>query len=239
MRVAFRSCSGKIVTVLKCTDTRSNRWTPHLPTAFHRSVNGPSFGSLPIPMADPASRPICPPTFNHIPPLSVMFKISTWLGPTRTKCWFMISSGVKCDALDANDKANSAAITNDTTHIDRETRKTVVSFDRSRPFELKGVTSKSSNLEEDPKRGVRSVGSCALRLPLSTWPDNSSLLIVGRCRDGNTGTVHKIYLIQTLLPNMSPLVRVLHKFPPKFHILFRSHSSLYKTTHRVRTHRVG
>lgn len=39
--------------------------------------------------------------------------------------------------------------------------------------------SKSSALEEDPRRGDRSVGSCALPLPLSTWPDNSSLLIVG------------------------------------------------------------
>jgi hypothetical protein len=179
MRVACRSCSGKIVTVLKCTDTRSSRWTPHLPTAFHRSTNRPSSGSLPIPMADPASRPICPPTFNHTPPSSVMFKISTWLGPTRTKCWFMITSGVKCDALEANDQANSAIITNDTMHIDREIRKTVVSCDRSRPCELKGAVSKSSTLEEDPRRGVRSVGSCALRLPLSTWPDISSLLIVG------------------------------------------------------------
>ena len=187
MRVAYRSCSGKIVTVLKCTDTRSSRWTPHFPTDFHRSVNTPSSESLPIPMADPASRPICPPTFNHIPPSSVMFKISTWLGPTRTKCWFMISSGVKCDALDANDQANRATVTNDTMHIDRETRKTVVSCDRSRRCELKGVVSKSTALEEDPKRGVRSVGSCALCLPLSTWPDNSSLLIVGsRCRDSNT-----------------------------------------------------
>ena len=97
----------------------------------------------------------------------------------------MTSSGVKCDALDANDQAKSATITNNITHIDRETRKTVVSCDRSRRCELKGVESKSSALEEDPKRGVRSVGSCALRLPLSTWPDNSSLLIVERCRDGN------------------------------------------------------
>ena len=180
MRVAWRSCSGKIVTVLKCTDTSSSRWTPHLPTAFHRSVNRPSSGSLPIPMADPASRPICPPTLNHIPPSSVMFKISTWLGPTRTKCWFMISSGVKCDALDANDQANSTTITNDIMHIDRETRKMVVSCDRSRRCELKGVVTRSSALEEDPKRGVRSVGSGALRLPLSTWPDNSSLLIVDK-----------------------------------------------------------
>ena len=132
MRVACLSCSGKIVTVLKCTDTRSSRWTPHLPTAFHTSVNRPSSWSLPIPMADPASKPICPPTFNHIPPSPVMFMISTWLGPTRTKCWFMISSGDKCDALEANDHANSAAITNDITHIDRETKKTVVSCDRSR-----------------------------------------------------------------------------------------------------------
>ena len=91
----------------------------------------------------------------------------------------MISSGVKCDALDANDQANSATITNDIMHIDRETRKTVVSCDRSRRCELKGAVSKFSALEEVPKRGVRSVGSGALRLPLSEWPGDSSLLIVG------------------------------------------------------------
>jgi hypothetical protein len=91
----------------------------------------------------------------------------------------MISSGVKCDAFDVNDQANNATIANDIMHIDRETRKTVVSCDRSRRCELKGVVSKSSALEDDPKRGVRSVGSGALRLPLSTRPDSSSLLIVG------------------------------------------------------------
>jgi len=73
-------------------------------------------------------------------------------------------------------------------HIDREARKTVVNFDRSRRCELGGVVSKSSALEEDPKRGVRSVRSGALRLPLSTWPDDSSLLMVDGCRYGNAFT---------------------------------------------------
>ena len=181
MRAVCGSCSGKIVIVSKSTDTRSSCRTPHLPTAFHKSLKRPSSGSFSMPMADPAFRPICPPTFNQIPS-SVMFKISTWLGPTKTKCSLMISSGVKRDALDAYDQANSAKITNDIMHTDRETIKTVVNCDRSRRNEL-GVMSKSSVArEEDPKRGVLSVGSCALRLPLSTWPDNSSLLIVDGCK---------------------------------------------------------
>lgn len=181
MRRLCGSCSGRIVIVLKCTDTRSNRRTLHLPMLFHKSFNRSSSGLLPIPIADPASIPICPPTFNHMPPSSVMFNISTRLGPTKTKSWFMISSGVKCDALDAYDQANRATITNNVMHTDREARKMVVSCDRSRRCEVEGnVMCKSSAArEEDPKRGDRSVGSCALRLPLSTWLDNCSLLIVG------------------------------------------------------------
>ena len=101
----------------------------------------------------------------------------------------MTSSGDKCDALAAYDQANSATVANNIMHIDRETRKTVVSCDRSRRCEREGVMNKSSVArEEDPdKRAVRSEGSCALRLPLSTWPNNSSLVIDdGCCRVAST-----------------------------------------------------
>lgn len=91
--------------------------------------------------------------------------------------------------MDANDQPNNATITNDIMHIDRDTRKTDVSCDRSRRCESKGAVSKSSVLEEDSKRGVRSVRSSALRLPLSAWLDNSSLLIVERCKEGNAVTL--------------------------------------------------
>jgi hypothetical protein len=116
----------------------------------------------------------------------------------------MRSSGVKRATSDAYDQANSAIITNAIMHIDRVIRKTVVSCDCRRRNELAGMLSKVSIArEEDPKRGVRSVDSCALRLPLSTWPDNSSLLIVIGVGDGNAfGLVLEHCLIQTLLPNM-------------------------------------